>query len=252
MADFHEIQLSTKISYGATGGPRRKTEIIELYSGFEERNSPWSQSRRSYNIGYGIRDTDDVYDIMEFFEAREASLYGFRYKDWSDYKSTKPLLENIVAATDQVIGVGTGAEILLQLIKTNPDTHNTIVREITKPIASSVIIAVDGITIDPVNYYVSEVSGRVTFGYLISAGQIITAGFEFDVPVRFAQEELRINLANYEKGEIPDIALVEVRTTPPSAESEESLQEAALWKWLQAVDINTAVNVHWDSTWGTL
>lgn len=210
MADFHEEQLSPKISYGATGGPRRKTEVVELYSGYEERNTPWSQSRRSYNIAFGIRNTDDVYDVMAFFEAREGSLYGFRYKDWSDYKSTKPLPENVVAPTDQVIGSGTGAILAYQLIKTYEDTSNTITRIISKPVAGTVRIAFDGVE-QLSGWTVDTTTGIVTFSSAPSGGVIITAGYEFDVPVRFNSDEILINLANFEKGEIPDISLVEVR-----------------------------------------
>ena len=210
MADFHEVRISEKISYGATGGPRRKTEVVELYSGFEERNTPWSQSRRSYNIAYGIRDTDDVYDVMAFFEAREGALYGFRYKDWSDWKSTKPLNDNIIAPTDQVIGSGNGSATQFQLIKTYQDTANTITRNIQKPVAGTVRIAFDAVE-QMSGWSVDTTTGIVTFGSAPGVGVVITAGYEFDVPVRFNADELSINLANFEKGEIPDISLIEVR-----------------------------------------
>lgn len=214
MSDFHEVRISPKISYGATGGPRRKTEIVELYSGFEERNTPWSQSRRSYNISFGIRDTDDVCEVMSFFEAREAALYGFRYKDWSDYKSTKPLKENVIAATDQQIGVGNNSLTEFQLIKLYSDSANTTIRDITKPVAGTVVIALDGVP-QSSGWFVDTTTGIVTFSSAPGTGVIITAGYEFDVPVRFVNDEIRVNLANFEKGEIPDIALMEVRVSAP-------------------------------------
>lgn len=210
MSDFHEVRLSTKISYGATGGPRRKTEIVELNSGFEERNTPWSQARRTYDIAFGIRNTDDVYDVMAFFEAREGALYGFRYKDWSDWKSTKPLPENIVAFDDQVIGTGDASETQFQLIKTYEDTANSITRTISKPVQSTVKIGLAGVE-QLSGWVVDTETGIVTFSSAPGSGVSITAGYEFDVPVRFAQDELMINLRNFEKGEIPGINLLEVR-----------------------------------------
>jgi uncharacterized protein (TIGR02217 family) len=39
----------------------------------------------------------------------------------------------------------------------------------------------------------------------------VTAGFEFDVPVRFASDRLDINAAAFAAGEAPSVPLVEVR-----------------------------------------
>lgn len=210
MSDFHEVRISTKISYGATGGPRRKTEIVELNSGFEERNTPWSQARRTYDIAFGIRNTDDVYDVLAFFESREGALYGFRYKDWSDWKSTKPLPENIIAHTDQTIGAGDATATQFQLIKTYSDVANAVTRVISKPVQSSVKIGLDGVE-QLTGWVVDTLTGIVTFSSAPGSGVSITAGYEFDVPVRFAQDELMINLKNFEKGEVPNINLLEVR-----------------------------------------
>jgi Conserved hypothetical protein 2217 (DUF2460) len=56
-------------------------------SGAEERNSRWADSKRSYNAGYGIKSVDDLHAVIAFFEERRGRLHGFRWKDWSDYKS---------------------------------------------------------------------------------------------------------------------------------------------------------------------
>src|SRR5579859_1035843 len=87
---FHEIRFPTQISFHSSGGPERKTEIVTLGSGFEERNAVWANSRRRYNAGYGVRSLDDLHAALAFFEARLGRLYGFRFKDWSDYKSCAP------------------------------------------------------------------------------------------------------------------------------------------------------------------
>ncbi len=212
MTDFHEVRFPVKISYGSTGGPSRRVDIVTLANGFEERNSPWAYSRHKYNVGYGIKQLTEAYQVVEFFQAREAQLYGFRYKDWADYKSCNS--SELVAATDQVIGTGDGVTEAFQLVKTYSDIGNSYIRAVTKPIASSVIIAFDGIIQDITTFYVDPYSGIVLFASAPPSGVRITAGYEYDVPVRFDTDWLPINLSNYEAGEFADIPLIEVRIDP--------------------------------------
>ena len=104
---FHETRFPDNISRGARGGPERRTQIVELASGDEERNASWADSRRRYDVAYGIRKADDLAAVIAFFEARGGRLYGFRFKDWSDYKSALPSVA--ISRTDQSLGTGTGA-----------------------------------------------------------------------------------------------------------------------------------------------
>ncbi len=84
---FHEVRFPTAIALGASGGPERKTDIVALGSGYEERNSRWADSRRRYNAGYGVKSLDDLHQVIAFFEERRGRLYGFRWKDRADWKS---------------------------------------------------------------------------------------------------------------------------------------------------------------------
>lgn len=77
---FHDVRFPSTLSFGAIGGPERRTEIVTLSNGFEERNSPWSQSRRRYDAGLGMRSLDDLENVIAFFEARQGQLYAFRWK----------------------------------------------------------------------------------------------------------------------------------------------------------------------------
>ena len=113
--NFHDVQFPTAISRGATGGPERRTDIVVLGSGHEERNSRWADSKRRYDAGYGIKTLDELYTVLAFFEERRGALYGFRWKDPSDWKSCPPLARP--TPTDQVIGVGDGKRATFHLIK---------------------------------------------------------------------------------------------------------------------------------------
>lgn len=208
---FHEVRFPTAISKGAQGGPERRTDVVVLGSGYEERNSRWANSRRTYNAGYGIVSLDALYDVIAFFEERRGRLHGFRWRDHSDWKSGRP--EAQTTALDQVIGTGTGAQATFQLKKTYGQSHAPWTRTITKPVANTVKLAVAGAAKPSSTFTVNTATGIVTFlaGHIPLAGQTITAGFEFDVPVRFDTDRLEINLAGFEAGAIPNIPIVEIR-----------------------------------------
>lgn len=209
---FHEIRFPTEISRGTHGGPERRTDVVVLGSGFEERNARWANSRRSYNAGYGLRSLDDLHTVIAFFEERRGRLYGFRWKDHADWKSCAP--EQTPAALDQVIGTGTGAQITFPLTKRYGSAHAPWDREIKKPIAASVLVAVGGATqIAGTDFLADPATGLIIFlaGHIPASGAVVTAGFEFDVPVRFDTDKLELDLRGFRHGAIPNIPIVEIR-----------------------------------------
>ena len=140
---FHEVRFPTSISHGSMAGTQRRTQIVVLGSGREERNSNWADSRRLYNAGYGIKTLDDLYQVMEFYEERRGRLHGFRWKDRLDHKSCKP--SKTTAPTDQVIGTGDGVLTSFQLSKTYGSAFSPWQRDIVKPVTGTVRVAVNGI-----------------------------------------------------------------------------------------------------------
>jgi uncharacterized protein (TIGR02217 family) len=157
---FHEVQFPSNVSQGARGGPRRKTQIVTLANGDEERNASWLNSRREYDVSYAIRNPDQLAAVVAFFEARNGMLYGFRFKDWSDYKSCLPTAT--LANTDQAIGTGTGALTAFQLKKAYVSGATTWSRTITKPVAGTVKIALNGVN-QASGWTVDTTTGIVTF-----------------------------------------------------------------------------------------
>lgn len=209
---FHEVRFPTAISRGSVGGPERRTDIVVLGSGFEERNSRWSDSRRAYNAGYGVKTIDELHAVIGFFEERRGRLYGFRWKDHADWKSCPP--EQEVTPLDQVIGAGDGVMATFQLVKAYGGGVAPWVREIKKPVAGSVRVAVDGIEqVEAADFVVDSATGMVTFlaGHIPAVAAAVTAGFAFDVPVRFDTDKLEVNLSGFRHGAIPNIPIVEVR-----------------------------------------
>ena len=209
---FHETRFPTAISRAAHGGPERRTDVIVLGSGAEERNARWADSRRSYNAGYGVKTLDDLHAVIAFFEERRGRLYGFRWKDHADFRSGPP--STAPTALDQQLGIGDGITSTFQLAKKYGADHAPWSRRITKPVAGAVLVAIDGTPVDVgTDVIVHATTGLLTFDpeHIPAEGAVITAGFEFDVPVRFDADKLEVNLQGFGHGAIPSIPIVEVR-----------------------------------------
>jgi uncharacterized protein (TIGR02217 family) len=207
---FHEVRFPTALSFGSIGGPERRTDVVTLASGFEERNTPWAHSRRRYDAGIGLRSMDDIDTLIAFFEARRGQMYGFRWKDWADFKSCKPSAQ--VAATDQVIGSGDGVVTEFALSKAYVSGDAVYVRPVAKPVAGTVLVALDGVVqVEGPDFSVDAVTGVVSFFEAPLAGVSVSAGFEFDVPVRFDTDRIQTSAATFHAGEVPDVPVVELR-----------------------------------------
>ena len=202
MTSFHEVRFPARLAFGSGSGIERKTEIVSLASGYERRISPWALGRRRYLIGAGVRSLVDAAELLGFFEAQEGRLYGFRFKDFADFKSCA--LNAAVSATDQVIGTGDGVTTAFQLVK----AYGSVVRDITKPVSGTVKVAVDGVE---VGFAVDETAGIVTLASAPAAGRAVTAGFEFDTPVRFDSERIDLTLEGIDAGRLTAVSLIEIR-----------------------------------------
>jgi uncharacterized protein (TIGR02217 family) len=207
---FHEVRFPLRLSLSTSGGPVRRTDIVSLSNGRESRNSRWRNARRSYDAGSGIRSLGDLYEVLEFFEARSGELYGFRFRDPLDWKSGRP--DAAVTALDQAIGTGDGTRAAFPLAKTYGDAAGATVRQIAKPAAGTVLVAVNGVAAPASAFGCDPATGIVTFaaGHIPPAGASVTAGFEFDVPVRFATDRIDVNLTAFNAGRIPSIPLTEI------------------------------------------
>lgn len=213
MDGFHEVRFPVDVSFGATGGPERRNEIVTLTSGSERRNLRFARSRRHFDAGTGVRSLADLYEIIAFFEARRGSFHGFRFRDPFDMKSCRP--ELTPAPADQAIGTGDGQRAQFQLVKRYGEGEDAYLRPIVKPVAGTVRVAVAGVErASPADFSVDHQTGLVTFagGSIPGAGATVTAGYEFDVPSRFDAERIAISLSAFKAGQIPTIPIVEIVT----------------------------------------
>lgn len=207
---FHDIRFPATLSFGSLGGPERRTEIVTLANGHEERNTPWAQARRRYDAGLGLRSLDDVEILIAFFEARQGMLHGFRWKDWADYKTCPA--SRAVSALDQSLGFGDGVRTVFQLAKTYRSGDWASTRLLTRPVAGSVRAAIGGTeVVESLHWTVNATTGAITFATPPAAGAEVTIGCEFDVPVRFDTDVIQVSVASFQAGDVPKVPVVEVR-----------------------------------------
>ncbi|SCW79757.1 DUF2460 domain-containing protein [Ancylobacter rudongensis] len=212
MPAFHETLFPLDIALGAAGGPERATEIVTTLTGREERNTRLAHSRRRWDAGYGVTSLAQLSTVVAFFEERRGRLHGFRWRDRLDHASCPP--GAAVTPLDQVLGTGTGARTQFALAKTYGGAHAPYQRPIAKPVAGSVRVAVNGVErVAGTHFSLDAATGLVSFlpGHVPASGASVTAGFLFDVPVRFDTDFLEVNLTAFEAGAIPRIPILEIR-----------------------------------------
>jgi uncharacterized protein (TIGR02217 family) len=205
---FHSVLFPLDISYGSSGGPQYSTDIAEMISGFEQRNINWSAARLRYNVAYGVRTEAQLEALLSFFRARQGRAFGFRFRDWTDYKSCPNAATP--APTDQLIGTGTGAQTVFQLIKNYTSGSTTASRSITKPASGTVRVAVQNVELTS-GWSVDVETGLITFTSAPGAGLSVKTGYEFHTPMRFDTDYLPLSLDSYGVGSAGDVPLVEVR-----------------------------------------
>ena len=212
MSSFLDIRFPKNISYGSAGGPGYSTSVIEVRSGAEKRNANWDYPRCEYDVSYGIRKQDDLESLIEMFHVAGGRAHSFRYWDPLDFKSCRT--NETPTFTDQVIGTGDGATTDFQIYKTysktglSGSTYNRT-RKISKVVTGTLVVGVDG-TQQGSGWSVDETTGIISFGSPPGNGSTITAGYEFDVHVRFDTDRISASIDDYKSGNI-DVPVIEVK-----------------------------------------
>ena len=201
MNSFSEERFPVDIALGASGGSGYSTDIVEMFSGHEQRNSNWSISKGIWNISYSKKTKQQIKSLVDFFHSKKGKAIGFRFKDYSDFE-----------AIGSNIGTGDSSTTEYQLRKEYSTSEDTVYRNITKPVNGTVKIYVNGVLqTEGVDYTISYTTGLITFTTAPTTGQIITADFEFDVPVRFDADQINIVVEDPDTYSWDGINIVEIK-----------------------------------------
>jgi uncharacterized protein (TIGR02217 family) len=205
MAAFHDVRFPLELGFGASGGPEFSTQIVVTGSGHEQRNSQWGDALVHYDAGVGIRSEADLAALLAFFRARRGQAHGFRFRDPIDHRSAP----GAAAAVDQRIGTGDGGTTRFALLKRYGDGDQAQIRRITRPVDASVRVGIDGVA-QATGWQLAAL-GNIDFDTPPPPGAIITAGYEFDVPMRFAADRIDVSIIGWRAGDLPVVPLVELR-----------------------------------------
>lgn len=207
MQAFDDVQYPLALGRDATVVPEFSTSVSVTASGFERRNSLWSDARLRFDVGPGVRSEAELGELIAFFRARRGPARGFRLRDPSDFSSSG--MTGTPGPTDQRIGTGDGVRTDFALTKTYGAGAFAQARRITRPDFATMLVSVNGVL--QLGNWRLEAGGMVILDTPPPPGAPICAGFLFDVPVRFAEDSLEISGAAFAAGEAPSVAIVEIR-----------------------------------------
>ncbi len=203
---FDDLSFPLAIGKKASVQPNFSTAIVTTASGYEQRNVDWAQGRMHFDAGPGVRSEADLELLIAFFRARRGAARGFRFRDPYDHSSAS--MTGTPTATDQLIGIGDGSTTRFPLIKHYGTSGDAEVRLITRPVAVSLLVAVNGVV---TSAWTLDSAGAINLTAPPPSGQAVTAGYLFDVPVRFSEDKLTVDVTNFMAGDVPSVALVEIR-----------------------------------------
>ncbi len=211
----HEVQLPTDVERGVVGGPRFKTRVLELESGFEQRNIDWSQTRGEWDLSYGLMSLEDnqlgtfIHLVRDFFFARNGRAHSFNFKDWSDFEIgdvANPTTDN------QSIGTGDGVVVAFQIFKRYTSGGFNHDRTIKKIVPDQAVVLLDNVAqVETTDYTLDDTTGIVTFVSAPGASVDVQVACEFLVPVRFSDDHFRINVQTFQVGAVPALPIQEIR-----------------------------------------
>ena len=206
MNAFDDVLFPLALGRNARVSPGFSTAIVTTGSGREQRNANWATARLRFDAGTGVRSEADVQILLSFFRARRGAAKAFRFRDPLDHSSNA--MTGTPGATDQWLGQGDGVQTRFGLVKHYGSGPDKELRPITRPEAATIIIALAGVL---VSTGWAAVGGDIVFSAAPSLGVAVTAGFLFDVPVRFAEDSLDIDSVTFAAGDVPSVPLIEVR-----------------------------------------
>ncbi|KAF8818802.1 phage distal tail protein, Rcc01695 family [Rickettsia endosymbiont of Cardiosporidium cionae] len=194
--NIHNTKLPDFITIFAIASPNFSTSCVQSASGREVRNSDTSNFTLKYLIRNARLSQEEFYKFNSFFIARGGKRFAFLFKDLADYK-----------ISNQYLATGDGVTRQFQLYKQYDDEFLVYRRKITKPIQNSVKIY-NKSSLVPVE--VNYDQGIITLSEPCNKDDILTANFEFYVPVRFNCDNFQYKINRDDTIQLSDIEIIEV------------------------------------------
>ncbi len=203
-----DIRLPTEWSRGSSGGPEFSTTTVPLADGDEFRNRNWAHPLHRFDVAKAMQNAEQMGELRAFFNARAGRHRAFLMKDWLDFTSAQNGMD-AHSMLDCPLGTGNGVATQFQLVKRYADAANPYDRPIKWPVAGTLMVAVDGVLAGGVS--VNRGTGVVTFAAPPANLAVLTAGFEFDVPVAFDEDIFSASYDNVHSRSLGTVPVSEIR-----------------------------------------
>ena len=203
---FDDVIFPIEIGQEAEVTAEFSTNVVTMLSGQERRNTDWADARLAYDVAPGVRSESELATLIAFFRARRGAAIAFRFADPFDDSSNGAT--GVPTVLDQIIGNGDSVRTEFALTKTYGAGASAQVRRITRPRSGSIVVAVNGAV---TTAWSLGAMGQINFEIAPALGAHITAGFRFDVPVRFAEDRLNVSRATFAAGSFTSVPLIEVK-----------------------------------------
>ncbi len=199
--------------YPCISSPRWSTQIVKVGSGDEVALQKWSQPLNRYSLPEAVRDHETFEAVRDHWLVMRGPLHTWPFRDPLDFASVplkQPNQTPALSALDQSLGTGDGATTKFKLHKTYARGSQTFTRRIHLPVASSVLVAVNGVP--TVDFTVDRLLGEINFTTAPLVGRVLTCGYLFDVEVRFEDDDVFEGaVRSYTASGFADLPLIEVR-----------------------------------------
>ena len=196
-------RLPDFIDAGSAGGPAFLTTKRVYFDGSEKRIVNWSEPRQKYNIRFSYNDLEALQAVVDQFYAAQGTLNGFRKKDRLDHS----IPWDISGDNRQQIAVGDGSATTFQIIKSYVTNSGQYDRTIEKIVSGTDRVWIDTTELTRVpsspgagEYSIDITTGQITTGDTPAGGQVISVQCQFDVPVRFEEDEIDLSLESAQTG----------------------------------------------------
>ena len=207
--NFHEIRFPANLSFGSVGGPERRTEVVTLANGFEERNTPWAHSRRRYDAGLGMRSLDDIETLIAFLRGAARAVARLPLEGLVGLQELRALARAGFPRLRDRAGDGQTRDFpIVKLYRSGdqlcaPDRQAGRGQRAGRGRWQRLVAGA--------HFEADATTGTITFTDAPAPGAEVSAGFEFDVPVRFDTDSIQTSVASFKAGDAPSVPVVEIR-----------------------------------------
>jgi uncharacterized protein (TIGR02217 family) len=194
--NYHDVKIPNFIAICAKGGPCFSTKIASTNSGREIRILEKEYSLQKYTIQNCLLNQNQFNEFNNFFRARFGRLYCFRFKDFADHNVEKMVIAEYPSNVTN-----------FKFQKIYQNENFSYVRNIIRPIYGSLTVCINDIEIVVQTDYQNA---SFTIDGPLRENEKLSISFQYDVNVRFCNDDFSYNYLSDGSIKIENLELVEV------------------------------------------